>query len=233
MIVGCGSASLSNWLFSLYLSAILFKRNDLGKRLSRSTTISQPARADTPKGGVRRAQILEAAAECFRREGFHGTSMARIAAAAGMSTGHVFHYFKRKEEIVEAIVARERTVLEAFAERLRDADSKADVVTVMLEGVEEALIRRTGDGTTSLTMEVMAEATRNPEIAAMLQAFDQQARQVIESRLGSDSPEAASRGEILSALFDGLAIRALRNPDLARTLDRGMLRAVITSVLTG
>lgn len=159
--------------------------------------------------------------------------MARIAAAAGMSAGHVFHYFKRKEDIVEAIVARERTVLEAFAERLRAADSKADVVAVMLEGVEETLTRRSGDGTTSLTMEILAESTRNPEIADMLQAFDQQARQVIVSRLGDDSPDAASRGEIFSALFDGLAIRALRNPDLARTLDRDMLRKVMTSVLNG
>lgn len=98
--------------------------------------------------------------------------------------------------------------------------------------MEEALARRTGDGT-SLTMEILAEATRNPEIAGMLQAYDQQARQVITSRLGDDLPDAASRGEILSALLDGLAIRALRNPDLARTLDRDVLRAVMASVLTG
>lgn len=224
---------MGNWLFNLYLSVILPKSTDRGNPLPGQTTASRPARPDTPKGEARRAQILDAAAGCFRREGFHGSSMARIAAAAGVSTGHVFHYFKRKEDIVEAIVARERTVLEAFAERLRSADSKADVVAVMLEGVEETLTRRTGDGTTSLTMEILAEATRNPEIADMLHAFDQQARQVIVSRLGDDSPDAASRGEILSALVDGLAIRATRNPDLARTLDRDMLRKVVTSVLAG
>ncbi|MFZ7096089.1 TetR family transcriptional regulator C-terminal domain-containing protein [Luteimonas dalianensis] len=76
-----------------------------------------------------------------------------------------------------------------------------------------------------------AEATRNPEIAGMLQAFDQQTRQVFVSRLGDDSADAASRGEILAALFDGLAVRALRNPELARTLDRDMLRTVMASVL--
>lgn len=223
-------------MFNLYLPVILPKPNQPGNQLPRPVTTSKaavrPGRAETPKGEARRAQILDAAAECFRREGFHGSSMARIAAAAGMSAGHVFHYFKRKEDIVEAIVARERTVLEAFAGRLEAADSRADVVALMLEGMEEALARRTGDGT-SLTMEILAEATRNPEIAGMLQAYDQQARQVITSRLGDDLPDAASRGEILSALLDGLAIRALRNPDLARTLDRDVLGAVMASVLTG
>src|SRR5690625_5601116 len=99
-----------------------------GKAVGRAATIRPAARIDTPKGEARRAQILDAAAECFRREGFHGASMGRIAAAAGMSRGHVFHYFKRKDDIVEAIVDRERTVLEAFVVRRGAADREADQV---------------------------------------------------------------------------------------------------------
>lgn len=190
-------------------------------------------KADTPKGEARRAQILEAATACFRREGFHGSSMARIAATAGMSTGHMFHYFKRKEDIVEAIVARERTVLEEFAERLRAAGSDADIVEVVLQGVEDVFIRGAGGGRASLTMEILAEATRNPEIQGMLQAFDEQARRVIVSALEDASPDAASRREILSALVEGLSVRTLRNPDLPRTLDRDMLRKVLGAVLGG
>src|SRR5690606_3781514 len=93
----------------------------------------------SPKGQARRAQILDAAAECFRREGFHGSSMARIAATAGMSPGHLFHYFKRKEDIVEAIVTRERTVMEAFAEKLRSAGSRSDMLELIQAGVVEVL----------------------------------------------------------------------------------------------
>lgn len=201
--------------------------------MASAATPRPPVRVDTPKGEVRRAQILDAAAECFRREGFHGSSMARIAAAAGMSPGHVFHYFKRKEDIVEAIVARERTVLEAFAERLRAADSEADLVEAILEGVEDAWRRHADGGSASLSMEILAEATRNPEIGALLREFDQQARQVIVSRLADASPDAVSGREILSALVEGLVIRSLRNPDLPRTLDRDMLRRVLRSILAG
>ena len=204
-----------------------------GKAPARAATIRPAGRADTPKGEARRAQILDAATACFRREGFHGSSMARIAAAADMSTGHVFHYFKRKEDIVEAIVARERTVLEEFAERLRAADSEADLVEAILEGVEDALRRQADGGNAALSMEILAEATRNPEIGALLCEFDQQARQVIVSRLADASPDAVSGREILSALVEGLAIRSLRNPDLPRALDRDMLRRVLRSILAG
>ena len=53
----------------------------------------------------RKEQVLVAAVECFKLQGFHKTSMSQISAAAGMSSGHIYHYFGSKEAIVEAIVA--------------------------------------------------------------------------------------------------------------------------------
>lgn len=195
--------------------------------------VRTPVSAGTAKGQARRAQILDAAAECFRRDGFHGASMARIAATAGMTPGHVFHYFKRKEDIVEAIVARERTVMEEFAEKLRAAGSRADVLDLICQGVIHVLTRDPGCRRASLTMEILAEATRNPEIHEMLRGFDDEARRRVVSTLEDTAPGAASRREILAALVEGLTIRRLRNPDLAETLDRDVLRAVLRSVVGG
>ncbi|MGY0561065.1 TetR/AcrR family transcriptional regulator [Luteimonas sp. A277] len=200
-------------------------------RKSEQTTARQPSRSATTKGEARRAQILDAATECFRREGFHGSSMARIAATAGMSTGHVFHYFKRKEDIVEAIVARERTVMEGFAERLRAAGTQADMLDLIYEGVVDVLTRESGGA--SLTMEILAEATRNPEIHQMLRSYDDEARQMIVSTLEDTGHGAATRREILAAMVEGLSIRRLRNPGLADTLDRQVLRRVLGSVIAG
>jgi len=187
----------------------------------------------TTKGGARRAQILDAATECFRREGFHGSSMARIAATAGMSTGHVFHYFKRKEDIVEAIVARERTVMEGFAERLRAAGNRADMLELVYEGVVDVLSRDAGGGSTPLTVEILAEATRNPEIQEMLRSYDDHARQMIVSTVEDTGAGAETRRELLAALVEGLSIRKLRNPDLSDTLDRQVLREVLGSIIAG
>lgn len=187
----------------------------------------------SPKGQARRAQILDAAAECFRREGFHGSSMARIAATAGMSPGHLFHYFKRKEDIVEAIVARERTVMEAFAEKLRSAGSRSDMLELIQAGVVEMLAQDAEDSNASLTMEILAEATRNPEILDMLRAFDDEARQRVVAVFEDTTPGAAARRELLAALVEGLSVRRLRNPELARTLDRDVLRDVLRAVVNG
>ncbi len=193
--------------------------------------MSKPAQS--PKGQARRAQILDAAAECFRREGFHGSSMARIAATAGMSPGHLFHYFKRKEDIVEAIVARERTVMEDFAGKLRSAGSRSDVLELIYAGVVHVLAQEAEDANASLAMEILAEATRNPEILEMLRAFDEEARQKVVAVFEDTTPGAASRREILAALVEGLSIRKLRNPELAGTLDRDVLREVLRSVVSG
>ena len=43
------------------------------------------------KSEARREQVLNAAAECFRQGGFHGTSIAQICKRAKMSPGHVYH----------------------------------------------------------------------------------------------------------------------------------------------
>ena len=51
----------------------------------------------------RRRQILDAALDCFRRRGFHQTSMQEICAAAGISAGALYRYFGSKAEIITAI----------------------------------------------------------------------------------------------------------------------------------
>ncbi len=50
--------------------------------------------------------ILEAATELFASAGFHATSTRKIAAAAGVSEGTVFHYFGSKNELMLAILDR-------------------------------------------------------------------------------------------------------------------------------
>ena len=47
--------------------------------------------------------ILHAAARCFVRDGFHRASISDICAEAGISPGHIYHYFENKEAIVGGI----------------------------------------------------------------------------------------------------------------------------------
>jgi TetR/AcrR family transcriptional regulator, fatty acid metabolism regulator protein len=52
----------------------------------------------------RETDILDAATNLFASDGFHGTSTRKIASAAGVSEGTVFHYFSTKNELLLAIL---------------------------------------------------------------------------------------------------------------------------------
>jgi AcrR family transcriptional regulator len=51
-----------------------------------------------------RAAILDAALSLFSHRGYGATSMRDIAGAAGVSTGSVYHHFKDKESIFQALL---------------------------------------------------------------------------------------------------------------------------------
>lgn len=48
-------------------------------------------------------KILDASLKLFVEGGFHGTSTAKIAEIAGVSTGTLFNYFKTKEELINRL----------------------------------------------------------------------------------------------------------------------------------
>jgi AcrR family transcriptional regulator len=52
----------------------------------------------------KRTLILQAALKLFADEGFHSTSISRIAKSAGISKGLMYNYFKSKEELLKEIV---------------------------------------------------------------------------------------------------------------------------------
>ncbi|MCE4369611.1 TetR/AcrR family transcriptional regulator [Xanthomonas hortorum pv. hederae] len=187
---------------------------------------------ETPTARRRKEQVLAAAADCFRREGFHGSSMAQISAAAGMSSGHIYHYFGSKEGIVAAIVERERSELGLLFEEVKAATQQVDVASAIVDKLPVGIARNTDNCHVSLLMDILAEASRNSEIAQVIQRSDRELREEVYQFIGGDTPEAKSRYEILGALLEGLSIRVLRNPDLDAVLDQEMLRRVVRYVLT-
>lgn len=52
----------------------------------------------------KRVLILQAALEFFADEGFHSTSISKIAKSAGISKGLMYNYFKSKEALLKEIV---------------------------------------------------------------------------------------------------------------------------------
>ena len=52
-----------------------------------------------PKKDVRRMEILDAAARCFSKQGYSGTSMRDIAKYTNILPGSLYYHFKSKEEL--------------------------------------------------------------------------------------------------------------------------------------
>jgi hypothetical protein len=74
----------------------------------------------------------------------------------------------------------------------------------------------------ALVLEVLAEAARNPKVAAIVRAADQQERALARTMIGrSHKPEWSdaefeARCETVGLIFDGLVMRAVNHPDLDR-----------------
>jgi AcrR family transcriptional regulator len=193
---------------------------------------------ETSRAYVRRTQIRAAAADCFRQHGFHGTSIAQISKAAGMSTGHIYHYFENKEAIIADIVAQDLERLLTLTAELRAAsDVKAAMIERAVEGVQDNL----DPGSAALQLEIVAEAARNPHIAEIVRAADKQCRDSLAETIrtqrqaaGHEDNAATLAGmvEAISAMFDGLRIRAIRNPDIDRDVVVRVFRRMVSDLLT-
>jgi len=59
-----------------------------------------PRNADTT--AATRIDILKSAAKAFRRLGYHGATVEKIASSLRMKKGNLYYYFKNKEEILFA-----------------------------------------------------------------------------------------------------------------------------------
>jgi AcrR family transcriptional regulator len=104
----------------------------------------------------KRIRILDAARKLVAREGFRGTGVDEVAAAAGVATGTVYRYFPSKAalfvEVVSRVSEREVATVAAIAAgnspaatRLRDAVSAFSVRALASRRLAYALIVEPSD----------------------------------------------------------------------------------------
>ena len=177
-------------------------------------------------------QVLQAAARCFVDEGFHGSSMSRIAKAAQMSVGHIYHYFESKDAIIAELVRREEARANERLDYFESLDSET-LFDALIGKVEEGICMSTELFYSVLVLEILAEATRNDKIAAIVQEVDIEMRRkfsgILAGTLGLDAAE--SRVEALFTIFGGLSVRSIRNPHIDTDRLVPIIRAAIRGIL--
>lgn len=169
---------------------------------------------------IRRKQVLDAARERFAADGFHGSNMAAIAKTARMSVGHIYHYFENKEAIIAAIVEDDLARMLGIFDEVQDAQ---DVENALADRVDRDMTERMASQASSLELEILAEAARNPVVAQVVRDADTRMRTRVRElfernpAFGRKSPIALeARIELVGALFDGLVVRAVRHPSVDR-----------------
>lgn len=202
--------------------------------------MSAPPHAPEPvRGEARRQQVLDAASACFRDHGFHGTSIQRISQAAGMSAGHIYHYFDNKEAIVTGIVEQYLHETLELVERIGEAAQSIGIVEAVVAEVAQGIHARADERRNGLDLEILAEASRNPVIAAAIQQVDKTLRSRMRD-LWLQSPalkklpraELEARITVLSSLFDGLAIRALCDPSMNKAATAAVVQRVFRMLMS-
>lgn len=158
-------------------------------------------------------EILEAALRCFVKTGFSAASMRDIATEAGVSLGLLYRYFDDKAAIVAAAIRADSGEF-----RLRLGDLVADGLTgeTLLAFIQQEVALRSEVSMFALTAEIMAEAARNPAIAALvrqnIEAAEIDLAEVLiafyEPREKAETRQSAvNRASHLLGLVDLLAVR--------------------------
>lgn len=78
-----------------------------------------------------RRRILVEATRLFAGQGYHGTTMADIAAAIGKTQGAIFHQFASKEEILYAVVDRLAKGFRVYSDALKGPGGDDPFATVL------------------------------------------------------------------------------------------------------
>lgn len=199
----------------------------------------RPARAEaTDRAEAQRNRILNAAQGCFIEQGFHAASMARIAAEAGMSAGLIYRYFPGKAAIIRAIVERQLALVREDVRLHR----RIDLVREMVQNFGSRALDDPRQLSPALLLELSAEATRDPEIRAIVRDFDISLREALTTWLaqgidvdaaGVPAEQSAASVLMLQIMFEGLKLREAREPDLDPALLEEALRRFLRTILNG
>ena len=192
-------------------------------------------KVDPVKHEEKRSEILAAAERCFARSGFHAATVAQICDEAGISPGHLYHYFTGKEAIIGAIA---RSGLEYAKARFAEIADDQDPIEVLVSEFErlKALNRSAKSG---VLLDVLAEAARNPQIGRTLQETSEEMRRLLAAFLrrgqarGQIDPDldADMASALLISLIDSSKTLLIRAPTIDPERSADVLDKMITRFL--
>jgi AcrR family transcriptional regulator len=187
---------------------------------------------------TRRREILDAAAACFARNGFHQSSMQDICSEADLSPGAVYRYFRSKEEIIEAMC--ERNMVED-AETIREALAFDSSVEAFNELTRIFLLGVSDHESCALCLQLLAEAPHNATILESVRRGRVAVREALTGfiRKGqargefNASLDAEAVAQVMCSLYMGLIVQLQAEPDLDLMAYARVVRSLFDGTFAG
>ena len=155
-----------------------------------------------------REQLLDAAERVFRDRGVTRTSLAEVAAEAGVTRGAVYWHFRDKADLFAAMCQRATSPMDTLAEQASGATGGSPIGTLRSLCVD-ALAHLTGDPRTQAVFEIMFHRSELAgELAGIAERHDRDCRQA-RARVESVIARAVAAGELPRDTDTALAVEAL------------------------
>ena len=197
----------------------------------------RPAAGAPDRKERQRQRIIDAAEQCAIEKGLHAATMANIAATAKMSPGLIYRYFAGKNEIILAIIERQLQEMLSDLSRLGSGQELEKHIPELLISWKN---RDASVMSPALFLEMSAQATRDPQIAKAVADADRIGGDKFREWLrefscqkdrSEDSLEDSAL--ILRCFIEGLALRSVREPDLAPERVASCLSFLLPMLMTG
>ncbi len=193
------------------------------------------ARLDEKKQAARREHILNAAEQCFARQGFHRTSMHDICREAGVSAGALYIYFASKEDLIAGLCEREQREL---AGRLSAIAEAPDLMQALAALGETYCVQQPREKV-RLQIEINAEALRNPAICStvraidsfVLKSFERLLRQARDEGRISLAADPAAIARVMAIIGDGLTWQRAFDEDFDPAAVMPVILSLVSSLI--
>src|SRR6516162_4032006 len=177
-----------------------------------------PGEPRTGRGRASRERIVERAAELFAEQGIEATSLDEVLAAAGAGKSQLYHYFRGRDELVEAAVGlRCAQVLTVLTQALGAVASLAELEQALAgfaDGYEQMGLPGCPIGSLAAEVAERNEDARR-QTAAAFDAWQQLFTDALErmrdrGELRAAAPPAVLATALLASIEGGMVLSQTR-----------------------
>ncbi|MUM19764.1 TetR/AcrR family transcriptional regulator [Mycobacterium sp. CBMA271] len=161
----------------------------------------------------RRNELLDAALECFMRDGYHAVGVHEIVEKLGVSHGTFYNYYQNKRDLLDALIVREVSSLEpALPRSVARIESFQGVESALVQGFQGALEAVAGRLPVLIFVSTEASGVDPEALQSITQFFRYAAvrcEQNVYSMIGADRINPAIDTEFLGQAFVSLLVGAV------------------------